>query len=139
IAQMQAAAEKHRNNPRVKIVVPRLDDLPRGAVQFRVRRLGGRAVLLLHLPGGGLQIAEADANASWLLPPHGDPYVLNPAPPTDPLPAPEAAQAAMQAGPALPDRLRRLAEQTTFSLLADFYRSRPLTPTEGVQVFRRSG
>lgn len=133
IAEIHKSREKHRDNPEVynRITVPRMEDLPGGLVQFRLRKMGGNTLLLLQLPGAGIPIAGAATQSAWLLPPHGDPYIGKPSTPSEPLPAVSAVKAALSAGTSILDRLRHLAGNTSFTLLADFYRSRPLaTPLE---------
>jgi len=126
IARQQELADRHRNNPNVRIEVPRLEDLPDGLVRFRLRYVGGHAALFLSLPGASIPLAQVEARSLWMLPAHGDPYDRDHPAPTAPLPAPPAIHTALNAGAALPDRLRRLAENTDFMLLGDYYRSRPL-------------
>lgn len=133
IAEIQKNREKHRNNPEVynRITVPRREDLPGGLVQFRLRKMGGNTLLLLQLPGAGIPIAGAATQSAWLLPPHGDPYVGKPPAPSEPLPAVSEVKAALSVGASILDRLRHLANNSSFTLLADFYRSRPLAmPSE---------
>lgn len=128
IQRQQELAAKFRNNPSVRVEIPRLEDLAEGTVQFRLRHIGGHATLFLSLPGAAISLARAEARSLWLLPPHGSPYDPRHPEPTAPLPDPITLRAVRSTGATLTDRLRRLAEETDFSLLADFYRSRPVSP-----------
>jgi hypothetical protein len=133
VAEIQKSREKHRDHPEVyqRITVPRIEDLPGGLVQFRLRKIGGNMLLLLQLPGVGIPIAGATTQSAWLLPPHGDPYTERSPAPLEPLPAISTVQAAGNAGNSIRDRLRYLAEHSSFTVLADYYRSRPLAIPSG--------
>ncbi|HXG23953.1 MAG TPA: hypothetical protein VNJ09_05305 [Chthonomonadales bacterium] len=133
IAEIHKNREKYRDNPEVynRITVPRMEDLPGGLVQFRLRKIGGNMLLLLQLPGAGIPVAGVATQSAWLLPPHGEPYVEKPSTPSEPLPVVSDTKAALSAGNSILDRLRHLAGNSSFTLLADFYRSRPFaTPLE---------
>lgn len=125
-ARLQAIADRVKDNPTIKITVPRMEQLLKGGIQFRLRRLGGPPTLMLQMPGFSIQLARTDDTAQWLLPPHGDPYHPRHPPPAPPLPDPEAITASQSASTELPERLRALADRTSFAIFADYYRSRPI-------------
>lgn len=128
-ARLQAIADRVKDNPNVKITVPRMQQLLKGSVQFRLRRLGGPLTLMLQMPGFSIQLARTDDTGLWLLPPHGDPYHPRHPTPAPPLPNPEAVTASRNAANELPGRLRALADRASFNIFADYYRSRPIVRT----------
>jgi hypothetical protein len=124
-ARLQAIADRVKDNPNIKIIVPKKEQLLRGSIQFRLRRLGGPLTLMLQMPGFSIQLARTDDTAVWLLPPHGDPYHPRHPTPSPPLPPPKAVAQSRDAAAELTGRLRALADSSSFAVLADFYRSRP--------------
>lgn len=109
--------EKLRKAPpgsRSELLVDRAEDLERGSVRFRVRHTGGMVIVALGvgiLPFtvdvntqegrtevvsglGFWLVGMVDERATWVLPPHGDPYTGEPVRPATRLPSSEAAAAA---------------------------------------------
>lgn len=105
------------------------DDLGKGEVWFRLFHAGRYHYATLeygkHLEAG-VRWDMFSTGQVWSLPVHGNPYTREPVPADASLPASGAIRAAM-AEKAWPDRLRRLAEDTGMSLLADYYRVPPFT------------
>jgi hypothetical protein len=121
----KAQAERDRASGGLTSPVPEPAQLEHGSLQFQWRQIVGQTNLQLELGRFPILVEAFFADATWLLPPRGNPYTGDPVPEDAPLPPLKALQE-RPGESAWPDRLRQLAQRTNVPLMADFYRSGPI-------------
>ncbi len=129
-----------------RLFVDRPEDLDKGSLRFRVRRGGGHLFIGMGLgvlpfradvdrdPSGKRQyitslgfwgVTILEGPASWVLPPHGNPYTLEKVSEEAPLPEAAITRGVLREKTWL-DRLRNLAKTSGRPIVADYYRSKPV-------------
>ncbi len=127
-----AEEERFAQEQRAKgfgVPVSRMEDLERGRLRFQLTQGGATSLLLVlnRSPKGALFLSFFDPRGRWLAPARGNPYTAEPVPEGSPLPPPRAVGEAARGDKSWPQRLRALSEAAGVPVLADFYRSRPVT------------
>ena len=108
--------------------VSQAGDLEKGEIRFQLMHVDGQLSLNLQFGkrlGQGILITSFDTADLWLAPARGNPYTGEPARAAVSLPGAKAVRAAF-AEQAWPDRLRQLAEGSGLTVMADYYRVRPI-------------
>jgi hypothetical protein len=125
--QYATANEQMAANPGGRVPTIKQEDLDHFGITFELSRHGGRTAASVKLGSmGRLFLAYLDNTQDFLLPAHGNPYTGAAVPKDAPLPSVRVCEAATGDIP-WPDRLRKLAEGSHLPLLADYYRTPPIS------------
>jgi beta-lactamase regulating signal transducer with metallopeptidase domain len=106
--------------------VSELKDLENSGFRFEVTHYPSGSWVVLLLGRSRITIAWTDGRVRWLLPTRGDPYTRERIPADAALPSIQETHASA-GGKTWRDRLRLLAEASHTPIMADYYRTQPVT------------